>query len=81
MLLPGIIAVLWFYYEEKERLEARHRSAMFRHENELNPWIIYLLMQTNNQDISCIIEPHESRGGLYQGSILAASNLNLLNQY
>jgi len=37
VLLPGLVAVLWFYYEEKERLELRHRNAMFRHENELNP--------------------------------------------
>lgn len=38
-------------------------------------------MQTNNYDLSCIIEPNEARGGLFQGSILSASNLNLLNQY
>ncbi|CAD8120008.1 unnamed protein product [Paramecium sonneborni] len=35
----------------------------------------------NNYDISCIIEPVEKRGGLYQGSIITATNMNALIQY
>lgn len=33
----------------------------------------------NNYDISFIIEPVEKRGGLFQGSIITATNMNALN--
>ena len=35
----------------------------------------------NNFDISCIIEPVEKRGGLYQGSIITATNMSALTTY
>ncbi|CAD8115403.1 unnamed protein product [Paramecium primaurelia] len=35
----------------------------------------------NNYDISFIIEPVDKRGGLFQGSIITATNMNALNQH
>ncbi|CAD8107132.1 unnamed protein product [Paramecium primaurelia] len=35
----------------------------------------------NNYDISCIIESIKKRGGLFQGSIITATNINALNYY